>query len=182
MKINAQGLIEGIPYRASPNCDDRPEGSDAEVLIIHAISLPPGEFSGDDVEHLFCNTLDCSIHPFYEELRDLEVSAHLFIRRDGAVLQFVPLDKRAWHAGESEIEGRTRVNDFSIGIELEGSDDQPFEEAQYRALAAVTAALLAHYPSMNTSRIYAHSQIAPGRKTDPGPHFDWDYYLSLCQD
>ncbi|HEX19567.1 MAG TPA: 1,6-anhydro-N-acetylmuramyl-L-alanine amidase AmpD [Acidiferrobacteraceae bacterium] len=181
MEINTQGLIEGIPYTASPNCDDRPPAAEIEVLIVHAISLPPGEFGGPDVERLFSNTLDCDSHPFYSGLKGRQVSAHLFIRRDGSMMQFVPFAKRAWHAGESEIEGRNRVNDFSIGIELEGADDDPFEEAQYQALAAVSRLLVAQYELMDFSRIYGHSQIAPNRKTDPGSHFDWPRYLSMCR-
>lgn len=181
MEINTQGLIEAIPYTASPNCDDRPSEVEIEVLIIHAISLPPGEYGGSDVERLFCNTLDCDSHPSYNSLRDMQVSAHLFIRRDGSMMQFVPFVQRAWHAGESEIEGRSRVNDFSIGIELEGADDSPFEETQYQTLAVVSRLLVAQYELMDFSRIYGHSQIAPGRKTDPGLHFDWPHYLSLCR-
>ena len=181
MQVNAQALLEVVPYLASPNVDDRPNGIGPEVLIIHAISLPPGEFGGDAVEQLFTNTLDHHSHLSFVDLVDLKVSAHVFIRRDGSVLQFVPFDKRAWHAGISEIEGRDNVNDFSIGIELEGSDEHSFIESQYRTLAEVTRVLLAYYPVIDVSRIYGHADIAPDRKTDPGPHFDWQHYRTLCR-
>lgn len=171
-----QGLIEGVDYIPSPNFDDRPEGLGPEVLIIHAISLPPGEFGGPHIEALFCNRLDADIHPYFQEICSLEVSAHLLIKRTGELVQFVPLSKRAWHAGESECEGRSRVNDFSVGIELEGCDDQNFEAAQYETLANVSLALMRHYPAISGDRIYGHSDIAPGRKTDPGPHFNWQRF------
>jgi AmpD protein len=147
-----------------------------EVLILHAISLPPGEFGGCGIEDLFCNRLDPAAHPYYGEISHLEVSAHFLIRRNGEVIQFVPAHKRAWHAGRSSIEGRERVNDFSIGIELEGCDDLPFEAVQYAALAELTRALMAAFPAITPQRIYGHSDVAPGRKTDPGPRFDWARY------
>jgi N-acetyl-anhydromuramoyl-L-alanine amidase len=172
------GLIEGVRFICSPNCDDRPPGSTVEVLVIHAISLPPGQFGGPEIEQLFCNTLDCDSHPYFREIEGLRVSAHVLIRRDGEIVQFVPLQARAWHAGESCCEGRTRVNDFSIGIELEGCDDQPFEAAQYQALCAVTGAIMRAYPAITPARIFGHSDIAPGRRTDPGPCFDWKRYRS----
>ncbi len=174
------GLVEGAHYVPSPNCDERPDGLLPEVLVIHSISLPPGQFGGPGIERLFCNALDFEEHPFYREIRDLQVSAHLLVRRNGEVIQFVPLHQRAWHAGQSCCEGRTRVNDFSIGIELEGSDDQPFEPVQYQALAELTRAIRQIYPSITPNRIYGHADIAPGRKTDPGPHFDWERYHMLC--
>lgn len=174
MKVDAaSGLVEGAVFVPSPNCDARPAGACPEVLIVHAISLPPGEFGGAGVEQFFCNALDVDAHPYYPGIQHLKVSAHLFVRRDGALVQFVPLHLRAWHAGESSCEGRTRVNDFSVGIELEGCDEAPFEDAQYTALAALTRALMAAYPAITPARIYGHSDVAPGRKTDPGPHFDW---------
>jgi N-acetyl-anhydromuramoyl-L-alanine amidase len=145
-------------------------------LVVHAISMPPGEYGGTDIEHLFCNSLDFTCHPFYREIDGLSVSAHLLIRRDGQVIQFVPFQERAWHAGASTLEGRARVNDFSIGIELEGSDNAPFEEAQYRTLAEVTRALRAAYPGITPQRIVGHADIAPERKTDPGPYFNWVRY------
>jgi N-acetyl-anhydromuramoyl-L-alanine amidase len=150
-----------------------------DVLVVHTISMPPGEYPGSDIERLFCNSLDFACHPFYQEIDGLTVSAHLLIRRNGEVIQFVPFHARAWHAGVSQFDGRTRVNDFSIGIELEGSDYAPFEEAQYRALAAVTRALQAAYPDITAERIVGHSDIAPDRKTDPGPYFNWAHYQQL---
>jgi AmpD protein len=174
------GLVVGARHLMSPNCDARPPGMGVEVLIIHSISLPPGEFGGPGIERLFCNTLDHGEHPYYDALRGLEVSAHLLVRRDGAVLQFVPLHLRAWHAGQSMCEGRSRVNDFSIGIELEGTDDTPFEESQYLVLARLTRAIMRAYPAITPARIYGHADISPGRKTDPGPHFDWPRYRRDC--
>lgn len=177
MKVNpANGLLEGAHYLASPNYDDRPTGAAIDTLVIHAISMPPGEYPGGDIDRLFCNLLDFGCHPFYQMIDGLTVSAHLLIRRDGAVMQFVPFHARAWHAGVSEFDGRTRVNDFSIGIELEGSDFAPFEEAQYRALVEVTRALQAAYPAITPERIVGHVDIAPDRKTDPGPYFNWARY------
>lgn len=154
----------------SPNFDPRPAGMTVELLVIHNISLPPDEFGGPGVEQLFTNTLDPDEHPYYAEIQGLKVSAHFFIRRDGSLLQFVSCLERAWHAGASQWQGRERCNDFSIGIELEGCDSQPFEEAQYETLGRLTAALRAAYP---LRALVGHSDIAPGRKTDPGPCFDW---------
>ena len=176
----ASGLLSGARYAPSPNCDDRPRDTPVEVLVLHAISLPPGEFGGPGIEQLFCNKLDAAAHPYYRDLKGLEVSSHFLIRRDGAIVQFVPAHRRAWHAGQSLCEGRARVNDFSIGIEIEGADDVPFEEAQYRALADLTRALMRAYPAINRRRIYGHADIAPGRKTDPGPQFEWGRYLTSC--
>jgi AmpD protein len=173
----ASGLLRGVAQVPSPNCDARPPGARPEVLVIHCISLPPGEYGGPGIEQLFTNRLDPAAHPFYCEIAGLKVSAHLLIRRDGAIIQFVPLTQRAWHAGRSWCEGRSRVNDFSVGIELEGTDDSPFAPAQYTALAEVTRLLRRHYPDIDRGRIYGHEDIAPGRKTDPGPHFDWALYL-----
>ncbi len=170
------GLIEGARFVPSPNCDARPPGVDPEVLILHAISLPPGQFGGPGIEQLFCNLLDPTEHPYYREIVQLRVSAHLLITRSGELLQFVPLHLRAWHAGQSQCEGRTRVNDFSIGVELEGCDDELFEDAQYRTLAELTADVLQAYAAITPARIYGHSDISPGRKTDPGPRFDWARY------
>ncbi|WP_096462838.1 1,6-anhydro-N-acetylmuramyl-L-alanine amidase AmpD [Sulfurifustis variabilis] len=167
------GLVEGVRFVPSPNCDARPAGGRPEVLIVHAISLPPGEFGGPGIERLFCNALDPAAHPYYAEIRGLEVSAHLLVRRDGGVAQFVPLHLRAWHAGQSCCEGRNRVNDFSIGIELEGADDVPFEPRQYDILGDLARAIMRAYPAITPARIYGHADIAPGRKTDPGPHFEW---------
>lgn len=174
------GRVGGAKYVPSPNFDARPAGAGIDVLIVHAISLPPGEFGGAGIEQLFTNCLPADEHPYYAEIAHLRVSAHLLVRRDGAVLQFVPLHFRAWHAGESCCEGRTRVNDFSIGIELEGTDFVPFEDIQYVRLAELTAAIRARYPAITAERIYGHSDIAPGRKTDPGPFFSWERYRELC--
>lgn len=170
------GLLHGARFVPSPNFDERPADAGIDVLIIHAISLPPGEFGGDAIEHLFCNALDFSRHPYFRQIDGLKVSAHLLIRRDGQLLQFVPFDKRAWHAGASCCEGRTRVNDFSIGIELEGTDDMPFTEAQYQVLVESSRALMLAYPHITPARVYGHADISPGRKTDPGPCFDWARY------
>jgi AmpD protein len=161
----------------SPNCDCRPALCQPELLVIHNISLPPGQYGGDCIERLFTNCLDWQEHPFFGEIRGFEVSAHLLIRRGGETLQFVSFGQRAWHAGRSCYAGRENCNDFSIGIELEGADDDPYTGAQYQALAGVTGALLAHYPTLSASRIVGHSDIAPGRKSDPGPAFDWPRYL-----
>lgn len=147
-----------------------------DLLVIHNISLPAGEFGGDYVEQLFTNCLDCTRHPSFDQLQGVEVSAHLFIDRGGEVTQFVAFDQRAWHAGVSSYCHRDNCNDFSIGIELEGSDDCPYTGRQYQVLAEVTSGLLEHYPSLRADRIVGHSDIAPGRKTDPGPAFDWQHY------
>ena len=177
MPIDAKGVLEGCAYIPSPNCDERPAGN-IELLVIHNISLPPGEFGGDGVERLFTNTLDPRAHPYYATIEGLKVSAHFLVRRDGEIIQFVPCLKRAWHAGESCWQGVTRCNDFSIGVELEGSDKVPFTDGQYEALTRLTTALRSAYPIRG---IAGHSDVAPGRKTDPGPCFDWLRYLcSLC--
>lgn len=182
MEIDLEsGLLRPAKFLPSPNFDVRPPGVAIDVLVIHAISLPPGEFGGPGVECLFTNTLDPDAHPYYREIAHLRVSAHLLIQRTGEILQFVPFHLRAWHAGESCCEGRTRVNDFSIGIELEGTDDVPFEEVQYERLAVVTNALMRCYPGITPQRIYGHCDVAPGRKTDPGPHFSWAHYRALQQ-
>ncbi len=173
--IDARGWLAGVRHAASPNYDARPPGMAVEVVIIHAISLPEGRYGGGDVEQLFMNTLDTGTGG-YADLRGLRVSAHCFIRRDGEVVQFVSFEDRAWHAGVSRCEGRERVNDFSVGIELEGTDHGPFEDAQYRSLQTVSEALMRHYPAITRERLYGHSEIAPGRKTDPGPFFDWARY------
>lgn len=158
----------------SPNRDSRPEGDSIDLVVIHGISLPPGEFGTDDIERLFTNTLDPNIHPFFREIKDLRVSAHLLIRRDGELVQFVPFHERAWHAGESCFEGREQCNDFSIGIELEGTDEQPYETVQIERLAKVIRALCETYPGLTPERVVGHSDVSPGRKTDPGPYFDWE--------
>ena len=177
MRIDAQGLLVGGEYIPSPNCDGRPAGA-IELLVIHNISLPPGEFGGDGVQRLFTDTLDIDAHPYYQTIAGLKVSAHFFVRRDGRIIQFVSCLKRAWHAGESCWQARPRCNDFSLGIELEGSDTVPFTDAQYDALHRLTMALRAAYPICG---IAGHSDIAPQRKTDPGCCFEWARYLAaLC--
>ena len=168
-----QGLIEPARQCPSPNCDERADGVVPELLIVHGISLPPGKFGGPEIEQLFTNQLDWESHPYFKKIRGLEVSSHLLIRRDGELIQFVPFSKRAWHAGDSAFRGRSCCNDFSIGIELEGEDETPYSDAQYDALVAVSNALLDAYPRLSGREIAAHSDIAPGRKTDPGPAFDW---------
>ena len=168
-----KGLVATARQCPSPNQDARPPGCIPELIVVHGISLPPGEFGGDAIEQLFTNRLDWDSHPYYAEIRGLEVSSHLLIRRDGTLVQFVPLTKRAWHAGASCFRGRETCNDYSIGIELEGEDETPYDDRQYPALAAVVQALLHAYPTLSARRIAAHSDIAPGRKTDPGPAFDW---------
>ncbi len=175
------GLLEGVRFTPSPNCDERPAGVAVDVLVIHAISLPPNRFGGPEIERFFCNRLDITAHPFFAEIRDLRASAHFFIRRDGEIVQLVPLHRRAWHAGESYCEGRTCVNDFSVGVELEGSNDVCFEDAQYIVLAELTRAVTAAYPLITLDKIYGHSDVTPGRKTDPGPYFDWGRYRRLCE-
>lgn len=161
-------------HAPSPNFEARPAGAVPTLVVVHNISLPPGEFGGEAIEALFQNRLDCDAHPYYQEhLRGVRVSAHFLIRRDGELVQFVSCDERAWHAGASDYFGRPRCNDFSIGIELEGADDAPFEAAQYTTLAALARALAERYP---VDAFAGHSDIAPGRKTDPGPHFDWQRF------
>ena len=163
----------------SPNCGPRPPACAPDLLVIHNISLPPGQFGGDCIERLFTNCLDWGEHPFFAEIRGAEVSAHLLIERGGQLVQFVDFGQRAWHAGQSCFAGRDNCNDFSIGIELEGTDDTPFSDEQYTVLAAVTAVLQRRYPGITGDRIVGHSDIAPGRKTDPGPCFDWVRYRQL---
>lgn len=163
----------------SPNQNERPDSTDVDLLVIHNISLPPGQFGGDSIERFFTNTLDHTRHPFFKEIEGLEVSAHLLIRRDGEILQFVPLNQRAWHAGRSNFQGRENCNDFSIGIELEGTDIYPYTGQQYTALAKITRQIQQHYPKISRDRITGHSDIAPGRKTDPGPAFDWPRYFQM---
>lgn len=166
---------------ASPNYDARPEATQPELIIVHGISLPPGEYGGPWIDQLFTNTLDWDAHPYFKQIEGMKVSSHLLLRRDGEVVQYVPFQQRAWHAGASNYQGRERCNDFSIGIELEGVDDQPYEAEQYRELARVILALCAAYPSLSLARIVGHSDVAPGRKTDPGESFDWPRLRALLQ-
>ena len=160
----------------SPNCGPRPPDTVPDLLVVHNISLPPGNYGGDAIERFFTNCLDCDEHPFYEEIRGVQVSSHLLIRRDGELVQFVNLRERAWHAGASCFAGRDNCNDFSIGVELEGTDEDPYTEQQYRVLVEVSRVLREVYPEMHDKNIVGHSEIAPGRKTDPGPAFDWARY------
>lgn len=172
--INTEtALIEPARQSPSPNCDARPAGARPELLLLHGISLPPGQYGGPEIEDLFLNQLDWDAHPYFREIRGLEVSAHLLIRRDGELVQFVPFSKRAWHAGDSCFRGCSGCNDFSIGIELEGQDESPYADVQYDVLVQVAAAVLKAYPGVGARQIAAHSDVAPGRKTDPGPAFDW---------
>lgn len=171
----ADGRVDAARYVASPNCDERPPGAAITLLVIHNISLPPGEFGGDGIARLFTNELDVAAHPYYQTLAGLRVSAHFLIRRTGELLQFVPCTKRAWHAGVSSWCGRSGCNDFSIGIELEGADDVPYTDAQYRVLAELARTLQTAYPIAD---IAGHCDIAPARKTDPGPSFDWTRFRS----
>jgi AmpD protein len=167
------GLVQEARQCPSPNCDDRPDDATPRLLVIHSISLPPGRFGGPEIEQLFTNRLDWDAHPYFGEIRGLEVSSHLLIRRDGELLQFVPLTRRAWHAGESTFRGVNCCNDYSIGIELEGEDDTPYSDRQYEVLTGISRAILSAYPAISGREIAAHSDIAPRRKTDPGPAFDW---------
>lgn len=167
------GLLTIAKQMTSPNCDNRPQSAAPDLLVLHSISLPPGQYGGKGIEQLFSNQLNPDEHPYYQQIADLKVSAHLLIRRTGELLQFVNFDARAWHAGQSCFEGRECCNDYSIGIELEGTDIDKFEAAQYQALLEVTLALLKYYPDMTAKRITGHEDIAPGRKTDPGKGFDW---------
>lgn len=170
----ATGLLRGVRQVLSPHHDRRPAGQVPELLVIHGISLPPARFGGPWIDHLFCGSLPAEADPAFGELVGLRVSAHALICRDGALTQYVPFMARAWHAGVSSWQGRSACNDFSIGIELEGTDTTPYDAAQYASLVALLSALLQSYPSLSTDRIVGHSDIAPGRKSDPGLSFDWD--------
>ena len=177
--IGPDHWVSGVTRCPSDFCDSRPDEADISLLVIHNISLPPGEFGGGYVQRFFSGHLPVEVHPYFAEIADLQVSAHCLIERDGRLTQFVPFDRRAWHAGKSRYENRERCNDFSIGIELEGCDDQEYEYVQYLSLAALTCALIKHYTYLEPDRICGHSDIAPGRKTDPGPKFDWQSYQNI---
>jgi N-acetyl-anhydromuramoyl-L-alanine amidase len=168
------GLLVGATYVHSPNQDARPPGATIDLIVVHGISLPPGTFGGAWVEALFTNRLPAEAHPFFKSIEGLRVSAHFYVRRDGHVIQFVPCHARAWHAGASSWGYRLACNDFSVGIELEGADDVPYEAVQYDALARLIEALVATYPTLSGTAVVGHSDVAPGRKTDPGPAFDWE--------
>jgi AmpD protein len=167
------GLMLGVRQLASPNHDARPPGVEADLIVVHGISLPPGEFGGPWIDRLFANTLPAEMHPYFAEVCSLRVSSHLVIQRDGAATQYVSFIDRAWHAGTSNYQGREACNDFSVGVELEGTDTLEYETVQYDVLAEVVAALCAAYPRLSPQRVVGHSDISPGRKTDPGPAFDW---------
>lgn len=182
--IRSHRLV-GASSCPSPHHDARPDPADISLLVIHAISLPPGEFGAAAnrgfIHDLFCGRLDPRAHPYFAGITDLRVSPHLAIFRDGSATQYVAFDRRAWHAGESAFDGRERCNDFSIGIELEGDDAHPFADAQYSSLARIGAAILGAYPKISLSRVVGHADIAPHRKTDPGPHFDWPRFLTQLE-
>lgn len=177
----SDGWARGAQQLVSPNADDRPDNTSVDLLVIHAISLPPNEFGGAFVSDLFLNKLKVDEHEYFSEIEGLTVSSHFFIERGGRLTQFVPTHHRAWHCGESNYCGKNRCNDFSIGIELEGCDTLPFEDAQYVTLAELTRALLESHPELSSERIVGHSDIAPGRKTDPGPCFDWPRYKTSLE-
>jgi AmpD protein len=183
LKIDsATGLLTGARQVLSPHCDARPAGVAPELLVVHGISLPPGEFGGPWIDRLFTGTLPAEVHPYFKEIEGLIASAHALIRRDGQIVQYVPFGERAWHAGKSAYQGRPGCNDFSIGVELEGADGTPYTDAQYEALTALTAALLACYASLSAQAITGHSDVAPGRKTDPWPTFDWPRFRALLKE
>lgn len=176
------GVLRGVRFVPSPNQDARPEDCEPELVVVHGISLPPGEFGGPWIDRLFCNRLPADAHPEFAAIAQLKVSSHLLVRRDGELVQYVPFHRRAWHAGVSCWRGRARCNDFSIGIELEGTDVLAYEPVQYERLAEVISRLRRHYPGIAPDALAGHADIAPGRKTDPGPAFDWDRLRALLQD
>ena len=182
LRVDARsGRLLGARQVDSPNCDDRPPGQAPELLVVHGISLPPGEFGGAWIEALFTNRLPADAHPYFAGIAGLRVSAHLLVRRDGTVVQFVPFHRRAWHAGPSQWRGRERCNDFSIGIELEGTDTLPYAPAQYAVLGRVAASLCRAYPGLSADAVVGHSDVATGRKSDPGIAFDWPLLRSLIR-
>lgn len=175
----ATGLIKGVRQVLSVSHDSRPAGIPPELIVVHGISLPPGEYGGPWIDRLFTGALPADAHPYFAAIAGLNVSAHVLVRRSGQIVQYVPLQRRAWHAGASEYRGRQGCNDFSVGIELEGTDDIPYEPDQYTTLAALIRAAVATYPSLSADRVVGHSDIAPGRKTDPGPAFEWSRLRGL---
>ena len=175
------GQLKGARQVPSPNFNQRPAGTEIQMIVVHNISLPPSQFGGGYIEQFFQNKLDWSVHPYFQTIEGMQVSTHLLILRTGEVLQFVNFNDRAWHAGISSFEGRETCNDFSLGIELEGTDEQPFTDAQYQALTALTRQLQVAYPAITSNRICGHSDVAPGRKTDPGPAFDWMRFRGALQ-
>ncbi len=177
----ATGRLSGVRQVDSPNCDDRPPGQAPELVVVHGISLPPGEFDGPWIDALFTNSLPPDAHPYFATLAGLRVSAHLLVRRDGTAVQYVPFQRRAWHAGASQWRGRERCNDYSIGIELEGTDATAYAPVQYAVLAQVVAALCRAYPTLSADALVGHSDVAPGRKSDPGIAFDWPLLRALLR-
>ena len=177
--LRATGRFPDSRWCPSPNFGARPDDADITLLVVHNISLPPGQFGGPHIEDFFCNRLDRQAHPYFSEIADMQVSAHALVRRDGSIVQFVSCLDRAWHAGRSCFGNEEECNDFAIGIELEGTDDMPYTEQQYLALARLTRLTMAAWPAVTPERITGHSDIAPGRKTDPGPAFQWPYFKSL---
>ena len=177
----ATGLLGRARQLPSPNCDARPPGMPVDLIVVHGISLPPGQFGGPWIDRLFTNQIAGHEHPSFAEIADLRVSAHALIRRDGEIVQYVPFHRRAWHAGQSNWEGRERCNDFSIGIELEGTDASAYEPVQYAMLARLIAELCRAYPSVSAERVVGHSEVAPGRKSDPGVSFDWPLLRALLR-
>jgi AmpD protein len=179
MRLTSDGAwLVGVRRVPSPNCDERPTG-DVSLIVVHGISLPPGEFGGPWIDDLFMNRLDATRHPYFAGIEGLRVSSHLLVRRDGELVQYVPFTRRAWHAGPSCYRGRERCNDYAIGIELEGEDDRSYADVQYRRLAELIVTLRGYFPGIASDAIVGHSDIAPGRKTDPGPAFDWQRLKTL---
>lgn len=175
------GLLQGVKHIKCPNFNQRPEAAEVSLLVVHNISLPPEQFGGPYIEQFFTNQLDPNAHPYFATIYEQQVSSHLLINRQGEIIQFVNFDDRAWHAGRSSFKGEVECNDFGVGVELEGSDTQPFSEAQYQQLAEFSRALMKSYPKLTSERITGHSDIAPGRKTDPGPLFDWPRFRNLLK-
>lgn len=178
LELRSTGRLPGARWCPSPNFGPRPDGAAISLLVVHNISLPPGQFGGNAIERFFCNQLDPDEHPYFETIADLKVSAHALIRRDGELVQFVSLLERAWHAGRSSFQGQQECNDFSIGIELEGTDELPYTAAQYQRLAMVARQVMTAWPAIAAERIAGHCDVAPGRKTDPGPAFDWQRFMA----
>ncbi len=173
------GWVEGARRLLSPNCDSRPDDCAISLIVVHGISLPPGEYGGHWIDDLFTNRLDARAHPYFASIADLEVSSHVLIRRDGEMVQYVPFTQRAWHAGQSNFQGREACNDYAIGIELEGQDDQSYEAVQYQRLAELVTVLREQFPAIGAEAVVGHCDIAPGRKSDPGLAFDWEHLKSL---
>ena len=174
MKIDLdRGRLLDARQVSSPNCDERPDDCEISLVVVHNISLPPGQYGGPEIDHLFTNTLDADAHPYFAEVAGMKVSSHLLVRREGELVQYVPFRKRAWHAGDSCYQGRAACNDFSIGIELEGQDEESYTDAQYEVLAEVLKLLIDTYPGLSANSLAGHCDISPQRKTDPGPAFDW---------